>query len=65
MAFLDGPMLTQQHSNSLPSSIAATVEDVRTQSTQVHQMIKNSESNIEQLRLKGQDLELLLNGLKA
>lgn len=46
-------------------SIASTVEDVRTQSNQVHQMIKDSESNIEQLRLKGQDLELLLNGLKA
>ena len=54
---------TQQ--GEVASSIAATVEDVRTQSTQVHQMIKNSESNIEQLRLKGQDLELLLNGLKA
>ena len=46
-------------------SIASTVEDVRTQSNQVHKMIKDSESNIEQLRLKGQDLELLLNGLKA
>ncbi len=54
---------TQQ--GEVASSIAATVEDVRTQSNQVHQMIKNSESNIEQLRLKGQDLELLLNGLKA
>lgn len=46
-------------------SIASTVEDVRTQSNQVHKMIKDSESNIEQLRLKGQDLELLLNGLKT
>lgn len=54
---------TQQ--GEVASSIAATVEDVRTQSNQVHKMIKDSESNIEQLRLKGQDLELLLNGLKA
>ncbi len=54
---------TQQ--GEVAASIASTVEDVRTQSNQVHQMIKDSELNIEQLRVKGQDLELLLNGLKA
>lgn len=46
-------------------NIASTIEKVRSQSNEVHEMLKNSVSHIEQLRIKGQDLELLLNGLKA
>ncbi|MCG9679021.1 methyl-accepting chemotaxis protein [Vibrio sp. Isolate24] len=46
-------------------SIAASVEEVRTQSNQVYEMINATNSNIEQLRNQSDSMENLLTGLRA
>ena len=46
-------------------SIAASVEEIRTQSNQVCEMINATNGNIEQLRGQSDSMENLLTGLKA
>ena len=54
-----------EEQGAVADEIASSVEQVRSQSQEVHHMVQTSVQNIEQLRHQANELESLMSGLKA
>nr|WP_086938506.1 methyl-accepting chemotaxis protein [Thaumasiovibrio occultus] len=57
--------IAAEEQGTVADSIAASVEDIRMQASNMSEMINNTSMNVEQLRRQSNEMQSLLTGLKA